>query len=565
MGWFAGYLPRPRAPLPPHWPPPGGRVVWDGRWALSALGAWAPYEFHMVRQRDAELAVFGPCFASAKRIAEDFACALRAGRYESLTCWPGSYAMVVSDPGGVTILTDLAGQYPVCFTTDQRGVAYCSLARPLADRRDAEPDTEWLAASLLCPGVSEATADHSPYRGVRVLAGGQALRITPRGIRQWTFDPLAPDPALRFDEAAEALRAALATAVHARMAGAARPTTDLSGGLDSTSLAFLAAARAHGRLPAFTYHNPSAPAGDDLACAQHAAALEPRLDHRILTGGAETLAYQELAAAPPSDEPDPGMAIGARTRARVWAVAEASSDLHLTGQGGDVVLGAPLAYLADLARPDPDGWGRWLGTAPRGARCGTDPRLRSSGQHAGWRGLRGTARCATSLPTSPTPRSGLPDSSSSISHGGRPPVRRSHGSLRRRGGRWPSGLWIKPPPPSALRATASAITLLFVTYAPTPPGTGWTGMRLPRSPCHSTRPIWTIRSCAPVWAYRLTSGSTRWSPSPSSASRYAALFPTWSSTGGPRATTPARSIRACAEPSGRYARFWPIRSPPRSV
>ncbi|MGH8903011.1 MAG: albusnodin/ikarugamycin family macrolactam cyclase [Egibacteraceae bacterium] len=355
MSWFAGCFPMPGVSSPPDWPPLVGRSVWEGSWALSAMGAWAPSELRTVERPDAELVVFGPCFANEQRIAQDLARALRCRRYESLTRWLGSYAVVVSDPDGVTILTDLAGQYPVFTTADERGVAYCSLARPLADRRGARPDTEWLAASLLCPSVPEATVGMSPYRGVRVLAGGQVLRITRRGMEQWASDPLAPDPAVRLDEAAEALRTALTVAVRARMGVARQPTTDFSGGLDSTSLAFLAA-RAPGELPAFTYHNPLASAGDDLACAQRAAGLEPRLDHRILTGGAATLAYQELATAPPSDEPDPGVAIVARTRARLEAVAEAASDLHLTGEGGDVVLGAPLAYLADLARP------RHLGT-----------------------------------------------------------------------------------------------------------------------------------------------------------------------------------------------------------
>lgn len=360
MGWFAGCCPRPGAPAPPDWPPLGGRPVWERPRALSVMGTWSPSELRTVSLDEARLAVFGQCLADEQRISQDFALALRGHRrYEPLTRWPGSYALVVSDPDGVTILTDLAGQYPVFTSVDEHGVAYGSLARPLAGRRGARPDTEWLAATLLCPGVPESTADLSPHLGVRVLAGGQALRITPHGMRQWTSDPLAPDRAARFDEAAEALRGALTTATRARMSVARRPTADLSGGLDSTSLALLAAACAPGKLPAFTYHNPLAPAGDDLVYARCAAALEPRLDHRVLTGRPETLAYQELATALSSDEPDIGVVLLARTRTRFQAVAAAGSDLHLTGEGGDVVLGAPLPYLADLAQH------RHLGTLVR--------------------------------------------------------------------------------------------------------------------------------------------------------------------------------------------------------
>ncbi|MGH8909343.1 MAG: albusnodin/ikarugamycin family macrolactam cyclase [Egibacteraceae bacterium] len=351
MGWFAGWFPAPGAPAPPDWPPLRGRPVWGGTRALSAMGTWAPSDLHTVEQRHGQLAVFGPCFASEQRSAEDFASALRHGDYEALTSWPGSYTLVVSDHDGIAVLTDLAGQYPVFATVAEHGVAYSSLARPLADWCGAAPDTDWLAAGLLCPGVAEATAGLSPYRGLRLLAGGQALRLTARGMKQWIFDLLPPDPTAHLDEAAEDLRVALTTAVRARMGVARRPTADLSGGLDSTSLALLAAVHASGPLPAFTYHNPLAPVGDDLAYAQRAVASEARLDHRILAGGAETMAYQGLVTAASSDEPDFGAPIAARTNARLRAVAAVGSDLHLTGNGGDVVLGAPIAYLADLARP----------------------------------------------------------------------------------------------------------------------------------------------------------------------------------------------------------------------
>ncbi len=127
-------------------------------------------------------------------------------------------------------------------------------------------------------------------------------------------------------------------------------TADLSGGLDSSTLALLAAKYLPAGLPAITYADPVADNADDLAYAKLCADREPRLHQLIVTGDPTTLPFFDLDQAPLLDEPSQDTLLFARTRARLAPVAARGSAIHLSGDGGDVVLAGPLTYLTDLAR-----------------------------------------------------------------------------------------------------------------------------------------------------------------------------------------------------------------------
>lgn len=83
------------------------------------------------------------------------------------------------------------------------------------------------------------------YRGVRRLAPGQAMRVGPGGARTWRYwSPLEfrPVPARSEGEYLEAFLDLFRQAVHCRLRAGSRPVGILlSGGLDSTSIAALAA------------------------------------------------------------------------------------------------------------------------------------------------------------------------------------------------------------------------------------------------------------------------------------------------------------------------------------
>lgn len=100
--------------------------------------------------------------------------------------------------------------------------------------------------------------------GVERLGGEHALRITADGAAvQWEYETLQPQNEASAATAAEALGAALDESVGLRAARARTLTADFSGGLDSTSVAFLSLRHRTDPLRVFAYHRADT-ACDDL-------------------------------------------------------------------------------------------------------------------------------------------------------------------------------------------------------------------------------------------------------------------------------------------------------------
>ncbi|MGH3930565.1 MAG: asparagine synthase-related protein, partial [Pseudonocardiaceae bacterium] len=89
---------------------------------------------------------------------------------------------------------------------------------------------------------------------------------------------------------------------------------------------------------------------DDPVHARRVAAAMPGMRHIELPLPGEVDPYAALTEMPPTDEPFEDVSIFARLRWWMRAVRELGAGVHLTGDGGDAVLVAPPAYLADLAR-----------------------------------------------------------------------------------------------------------------------------------------------------------------------------------------------------------------------
>ncbi|WP_181771405.1 albusnodin/ikarugamycin family macrolactam cyclase [Amycolatopsis pittospori] len=324
--------------------------VWAGETSWVTFGAWRDREVRTVRCPGGMLALVGQCFASDAIVHGDFRHALEKDRLGDVTRWPGSYLAVVVRPDDVTAFVDLAGQYPLYFhTTSGRtvlGTRAGVTARAAGLRQ--EPDVLALAAEVFCPGIPLPTDAHSVYRGLKRVTGGQAVQVRRDGVcRTWVYETLVPDRNRSPQEAAHALRAALENAVRAR--AAPRLTADFSGGLDSTSLAFLAAGQRDRVLPVFTYHHPEAPA-DDLSHAKRYLEHDRRLRNTVITGTRASLSYQGLDTAAPTDLPDPGAVTQVRTRLRLRHIADEGGGVHLGGEGADALLVAAPGYLGDLAR-----------------------------------------------------------------------------------------------------------------------------------------------------------------------------------------------------------------------
>lgn len=329
---------------------------------IDVYGRWHEGEFSQHQHRDVILLVMGHCLIGESQRAAEFAQAVerptRGRAFGAVADWPGSYSAAVLRRDGVEVYADLAGQFPVYYSRRGNEVLIGSDPRFLAARHDCCPDPVTAAVHIACPTVLPLWCGRSPYSGVARLEGGCDLRVESSGAlivesSRWP----SPTPDRTRAEGAAMLRRALVSAVGARCLDQV-VSSDFSGGLDSTSIAFLAAAAiADEDLPLASvhYHQPLAPAGD-LADAVRFADLHPRIGLVVANGSEGTLPFSSVlapsgdASLPLPIEPAPQALSGHAAALRLAVASTSGARLHLTGEGADAVLLPSPSYLAALAR-----------------------------------------------------------------------------------------------------------------------------------------------------------------------------------------------------------------------
>jgi asparagine synthase (glutamine-hydrolysing) len=213
-----------------------------------------------------------------------------------------------------------------------------------------ELDPECLA-EYLATGGGLAT-ERTLYRGVRRLPPSQALLCGPDGTRlvQSWVPELARELRLADPrEYAEAVRDTLQQGVSACLRAHGPVAVDLSGGLDSSSLACVAARLGHADgLYAFRIVHSRSPESDESTFQQ--AVLDRYPLPEIVIDGDACTALGEL---PLSPEPPWELLQAGRRRAMLAALAAAGVHTRLVGAGGDELFcspGSPPLYLAEWLR-----------------------------------------------------------------------------------------------------------------------------------------------------------------------------------------------------------------------
>ncbi|MBF6170910.1 asparagine synthase [Nocardia blacklockiae] len=278
----------------------------------------------------------------------------------------GAFHLVADIDGTLYSRGSLSGSHR-CFTTAHDGVTVVAdRARTLAWLTGADIDSRHLAARLGAIGLPPPLDAEPVWRGVRGIRPAEAVTVDARGAgtRPW-WRP--PTEARSSAAATAAVRAALAAAVTLRTGRHELSGIDLSGGMDSTSLCFLAAA-AGDRLLATTIHL-STP-GQDAAYADLAAAELPGARRLVFTADRLPAQFGALGErADSADEPSPAMRSRAQQAQVTRALLAAGAGCRLTGQGGDDVLQRPGHDLRNMVRDNPFGglrqlselraWYRW--------------------------------------------------------------------------------------------------------------------------------------------------------------------------------------------------------------
>jgi asparagine synthase (glutamine-hydrolysing) len=338
--WFGGHGGKGNGRLPVD-----AYLLWD-RPMLWVCGEWPDHHARVATSLDETeaIVVIGSCSAT------DHELATLVGRDvpdHVATQWAGAYTIIAVRPDQVTIWTDPAGACPIYTVRDNGALIWGSSSRALASLTHAAVNEAWLATFLANPRIE--TGD-SAFSGVTMMPPGCRIVLTSSHVKELT-QVWTPTPR-RLSEAVDQLRTTLDAGVRVRVERA-RPAVDLSGGMDSTTLAVLAAQ--HRPVMAVTVHPDGVTSGGDLNHARTTAAAHPSMRHVLLPLRDEHLPYSNLDTLPATDEPAPSTVTWARLSAQLQLLADAAVNCHLTGDGGDTLFLPPPVYLADLARR-----GRWI-------------------------------------------------------------------------------------------------------------------------------------------------------------------------------------------------------------
>jgi asparagine synthase (glutamine-hydrolysing) len=262
----------------------------------------------------------------------------------------GDFAFAVWDEGSGTLFCarDPFGVRPFFFAPGTRALVFASelagvLAWPFVD---STPDRSRIAdyASGLV-----TDAESTFHRGVRRLPPGHVLEFDGTAVhlqRWWHIDALSADLA---GDPAEGLRARLDAAVARCLKGANRPGALLSGGLDSSSIASLAARQTAGR--PFATITQVYDATPDLNERRFAEAVASGSHMSPVFAPADDVAA--FASLPDliAEQQEPVLAPNLATSRLTYRVAASLGlDMLLDGHGGDEVVSHGYGRIAELAR-----------------------------------------------------------------------------------------------------------------------------------------------------------------------------------------------------------------------
>lgn len=280
----------------------------------------------------------GHCLSPDEEIVEVLDKAVISEDDTRITHLSGSYASIIARADRTTLFSDLAGQFPLYFTHAAGRVHYGLNLEAVAENASGMPDT--LGLGLELTGAHSLLQRRTRYKDVYRLPAAHKVELAHNTSEVSRYDSLAPNPDARFEPTVEAVRMALYGAIAGRLTLHDTISSDFSGGLDSTSLAFLTLGQLghEASLHAFHSYFKDAPSGD-LTYAQQFALLDPRIALHLVELPKHTFNF---------DGPDSLLP----PNAQLPYIKATGSAIHLDGTGADALFSMQGSYLYDMWNAD---------------------------------------------------------------------------------------------------------------------------------------------------------------------------------------------------------------------
>ncbi|HET7230972.1 MAG TPA: asparagine synthase-related protein [Longimicrobium sp.] len=259
----------------------------------------------------------------------------------------GDFAVVLWDEasGTLTAARDAFGVKPLFMALCGGVLRLASRAAALGgEALDEEWAADFLAGAMVTPG-------RTVWAGVQAVPPGTTLTWrggAPSLRRFWEAAAIEPAAAVDEREAAGTFRALFHEAVRVRTEGGVPVWSQLSGGLDSSSVVCVAQALAReGKGPGLA---GTLTLADTLGDGDERRFSDAVASHAGVRNEAvvDPWAWQDDGMAPAlADEPRPHFPFWARDRAMVALVRRAGGRVLLSGQGPDHYLSGNMGFVAD--------------------------------------------------------------------------------------------------------------------------------------------------------------------------------------------------------------------------
>ncbi|MFI5557862.1 asparagine synthase-related protein [Amycolatopsis japonica] len=317
------------------------------------VGCWCGERLLEVRIKNMRVFLIGLFSVSSEELRQRLGSARRAEEVNrAVSGLAGSFYVIISGDDRVQIRGTISESRRV-FRASVDGVAVGTSMAGLAARLAGAKLDENAIALQFSSLSSWSLAETTSWRDVYAVPGGSALNLTSAGRSEVTRWWSAPEPSQTLREGAEALRDGLRAAVTARVHSVNGVlAADLSGGLDSTSICFLAHEAGAG-LVTTTIHW-SAAGNEDGYWADLAASGLSGLERITYDSGQLPELFSDIGQRHHAiDEPSPVVRERSQLRVVSRDLAGVGAKLRLSGHGGDELTNPDVAHLAALVRRRP--------------------------------------------------------------------------------------------------------------------------------------------------------------------------------------------------------------------
>jgi asparagine synthase (glutamine-hydrolysing) len=319
------------------------------------VGRWTASEFISVCTGSRRLALLGRSMSKPETLVNVLRRVRTASDLDKVTRGvPGSYFLISMCDGLLRVQGTLSDAHRI-FYAEVGGITVAA-DRPdrLVSATDASIDERVVALQLLTPYSRPPwpIGERCVWKGVHKLPPAHFLEIGRQAavrIGRW-WQP--PDPVVPLAHGAEQIRASIHEAVSSRVdrSGSSGLSIDLSGGMDSTSLCFVAD---HLGIPITSLHTSSAdPSNVDTSWAARARDDLTSARHVVIPSQTLPGAFDEAAPlfAEISLEGPAGLVHRMLIDSLASTMAEAGSATHLRGDGGDELFHPNITHTVALIR-----------------------------------------------------------------------------------------------------------------------------------------------------------------------------------------------------------------------